>query len=117
MIQANFRREGVFRIVQHVGNVNQLSFKKRASGHRTSAWLDRNTPDNVQELTREAEGLRPIENALVLPGDRPIVGFAEPGRRFNERLQYCLQIEGRAADDLQHIGGRGLLLQAIRAIR
>ena len=27
--------------------------------------------------------------------------------------QHCLQIEGRAADDLQHVGRRGLLLQRL----
>src|SRR5215472_15948779 len=27
-----------------------------------------------------------------------------------KRIKHCLQIEGRAADDLEHVGGRGLLL-------
>ena len=31
--------------------------------------------------------------------------------RFNECLQHCLQIERRAADDLEDVGGGGLLLQ------
>ena len=30
---------------------------------------------------------------------------------FDQRLQHRLQIEGRAADDLEHVGGGGLLLQ------
>ena len=30
---------------------------------------------------------------------------------FGERIEYCLQIERRAADDLEHIGGGGLLLK------
>ena len=33
------------------------------------------------------------------------------GRRFDKRLQHRLQIESRAADDLEHVGGGGLLLQ------
>ena len=32
-------------------------------------------------------------------------------RRFHQRIEHRLQIEGRAADDLEHVGGRGLLLQ------
>ena len=36
---------------------------------------------------------------------------AQLARRFRERRQHRLQIEGRTADDLEHIGGRGLLLQ------
>ena len=33
-----------------------------------------------------------------------------------KRVEHGLQIEGRAADDLQHVGGRGLLLQRFREI-
>ena len=32
---------------------------------------------------------------------------------FDQRLQHDLQIEGRAADDLEHVGGGGLLLQRL----
>src|SRR5439155_20541970 len=31
--------------------------------------------------------------------------------RFDESVEHHLQIESRAADDLEHVGGRGLLLQ------
>ena len=30
---------------------------------------------------------------------------------FGERIEHGLQVEGRAADDLEHVGGGGLLLQ------
>ena len=30
---------------------------------------------------------------------------------FDERIEHDLQIEGRAADDLENVGGGGLLLQ------
>ena len=40
-----------------------------------------------------------------------MVGVAEPGGRLHQRLQHRLQVEGRAADDLEHVGGGGLLLQ------
>ena len=30
---------------------------------------------------------------------------------FDQRVEHRLQIEGRAADDLEHVGGGGLLLQ------
>jgi hypothetical protein len=29
---------------------------------------------------------------------------------MDERIEHGLQIEGRAADDLEHVGGGGLLL-------
>ena len=37
--------------------------------------------------------------------------FAEPNGGLGHRIEHGLQIERRAADDLQHVGGRGLLLQ------
>jgi hypothetical protein len=29
---------------------------------------------------------------------------------FSQRVEHCLKMESRAADDPQHLGGRGLLL-------
>ena len=39
------------------------------------------------------------------------VRLAQPRRRLDQRIEHRLQIEGRAADDLEHVGGGGLLLQ------
>ena len=41
------------------------------------------------------------------------VCLAKPDRRFDQRVQHCLQIEGGAADDLEHVRGGGLLLQRL----
>ena len=40
-----------------------------------------------------------------------VVCAAHTTCRFRQRVEYLLQIEGRATDDLQHVGGSGLLLQ------
>ena len=37
--------------------------------------------------------------------------LAQPRRRFDQRIEHGLQIERRAADHLEHVGGGGLLLQ------
>ena len=39
------------------------------------------------------------------------VSLAEPRCRFHKGIENRLEIEGRAADDLEHVGGGGLLLQ------
>ena len=39
------------------------------------------------------------------------VGIAEPRGGLDQRFQHRLQIERRAADDLQHVAGRGLVFQ------
>ena len=41
----------------------------------------------------------------------PLVGVTEARRQFDQRMQYGLQVERRAADRLEHIGSRGLLLR------
>ena len=46
-------------------------------------------------------------------GDRAIAGVAEPGGRFGEGIER-LQIEGRAADDLEYVAGRGLVFEPFR---
>src|SRR5262245_33551129 len=55
--------------------------------------------------------LREEERPAYLPSYRGEVGVTKAASRFNERLQHRLEIEGRAADDLEYIGGGGLLLQ------
>ena len=38
---------------------------------------------------------------------------AEPDSRIQESVEHGLQIEGRAANDLEHVGSRGLLLERL----
>ena len=38
---------------------------------------------------------------------------AKPSRRFSESVKHGLEIEGGTADELEHISGRGLLLQRL----
>ena len=40
-----------------------------------------------------------------------LIRLTQFGCRLDQRVEHCLKIEGRAADDLEHVGGRGLLLQ------
>ena len=40
-------------------------------------------------------------------------GFAQPHRLFQHRVEHRRQIAGRSVDNLQHLGGRGLLLQRL----
>ena len=37
--------------------------------------------------------------------------LTQTGSRFDQSIEHRLEIEGRTADDLKHIGGRGLLLK------
>ena len=56
-----------------------------------------------------------MRHLLEIPAHLPVDGcnicFSEPRRGFDQRVEHRLQIERRTAEDLEYIGGRGLLLQ------
>ena len=43
-------------------------------------------------------------------------GIAQARSRLDQGVEYRLQIEGRAADNLEHVSGGGLLLQRFAQI-
>src|SRR5262249_6767150 len=51
--------------------------------------------------------------AIVAKNHSPLCA-AEPDGRTQERIEYHLQVERRSADDLEHIGGGGLLVPRFR---
>src|SRR5262249_7969285 len=40
-----------------------------------------------------------------------VIRLAQASHRLDKGVKHCLQVESRAADDLEHVGGSGLLLQ------
>jgi len=63
------------------------------------------------ELAGKAEIRRdPVKPGIVAQIDECLVGRAQVGRGFDQRVENALQVEGRAADDLEQVGGGGLLL-------
>jgi len=55
----------------------------------------------------------PSEKFTLTLEQKGMISLAQPRRRLDERIEHGLQIEGRAADDLEHVGGGGLLLQRL----
>jgi hypothetical protein len=49
----------------------------------------------------------------LLPSNRGPIGVAKPGSRFYKGVEHGLQIEGRAAYHLEHVGSGGLLLTCL----
>ena len=45
--------------------------------------------------------------------DEPLLGCAKPRRALDQSVENGLKLECRAADNLQHVGGRGLLLEGL----
>ena len=52
----------------------------------------------------------------VAPETSAELGFADARRVCQHRLEHRLQLAGRARDDVQHLRGRGLLLQRLGEI-
>jgi hypothetical protein len=48
--------------------------------------------------------------------DRSEIGAGKPGGRFDHCVEYRLHIGGRAADDLEHVAGRGLVFERLVAL-
>ena len=86
------------------------AFEERASGERAAFDRYRHIFDLLHVLGREAVGFRAVEHAVLLARNRALVGTAKPDGRFDQRVQHRPQVEGRAADNLERVGGRGLLL-------
>ena len=62
-------------------------------------------------LVGEAVTRGQVMDAALTAENECTFGRAQARRRLHERVEHGLQVEGRAADDLEHVGGRGLLLQ------
>src|SRR5262247_885417 len=65
----------------------------------------------LSPLFRSSKVRRPPVNLTVNSQNEPRIGAAEPGRVFHERPEHRLEIEGRTADDFQHLASRRLLFQ------
>src|SRR5262249_37633181 len=91
--------------------MNGATFQQRPSCRRTAVAPDRHMADDLGKLSRESVGCDANESALLLGSNRALIRVAKPRSRFDQGLQYRVQIESRTTDRLEHVGGGGLLLQ------
>ena len=54
-----------------------------------------------------------MKRIAVVRAKRTTNRFAEPHGLFEHRVEHRREVAGRGVDDLQHLGGRGLLLQRL----
>src|SRR5262249_43563051 len=67
----------------------------------------------IREPRPRSKGSRETEIFTIELENVSARGAAKPRRALDQGLQHGLQIESRAADDLEHVGGGGLLLQRL----
>src|ERR1700737_2487820 len=66
--------------------------------------------DPLLKFTREAMASSDTEELAITQVDEGIICLAKPRGRLDERIEHSPEIEGRATDDLEHVGGGSLLL-------
>ena len=94
-----------------IENLHRLAFRRSSPGDRATArrnWMSRH---ELVEFARIAIARNLSVLFALLPIDRCHLSFAKPSRRLDQRVEHRLQIKSRAADNLEHVGGGGLLLQ------
>jgi hypothetical protein len=91
--------------------MNRLALQQNATGYCSSLWLDGVTLHVLIVLGRGAMTRDVKECRAFGATDRSHIRIAKSRDRFDKGLQHSLEIECRAADDLEHVGGGGLLLQ------
>src|SRR5262245_27382883 len=102
---------GVLRVGLDIVDMDDFTFKQRASGSGITLQLDRNVPDVIHKFLRVSEGHSAVELVALALRNRSLVSFAQPSRRPQQRVEDSLEVKRGPTDDLEHIGGGSLLLK------
>src|SRR6516165_12326201 len=100
----------VFRIGLSVWNMDDLALECGPSCQRSPTDRNGMLPEILFELGGATVVGREITGLAVSSEEQYVVSSAQPRGGLNQCIQHRLKIKGRAADDLQHICGGGLLL-------
>ena len=91
--------------------MNYFALKEYAPGYCSTIYCSWVTCGVFSILTGESvAGFQVIAFAFRSTYD-DCIRFAKARRRLDQCVQYRLEIERRPADDLEDVGGRGLLLK------
>ena len=88
-----------------------LAFKGCTSNECAASWRNWIALSELLKFARKPMIGGQTVKLPIASEEKGTVCLTQPGRRLGEGIQHCLQIEGRAADDLEHVGGGGLLLE------
>jgi hypothetical protein len=109
----------VFGVGLDVVHMNDASLEQGAPDDRSAARLDGDALQVLLVLQRllglgadSVAGCQMVGRASR-PPDVGDIRVAQPRRRFDQRVEHHLQVEGRATDHLEHVGGGGLPLQRL----
>src|SRR5262249_53078177 len=102
---------GVFGVGQNVEDVNDFAFKQDAARHCSTVDASWMTCGKLGVFLGNSIGSFEVKNFALGSTYGTHLRLAKARRRFNKRIEHRLQVESRTTDNLQHVGGGGLLLQ------
>src|SRR5262249_45926534 len=97
----------------HIRNVYYPGLECDSSGERTSVRGNGMPFDVLFQLRRGTMTRRDAIEVALTKQDDILICLAKPRRRLGNSVQHRLQLEWRAADNFENIGGRRLLLQGL----
>src|SRR4029077_5894986 len=100
----------VFRIGQNVGDLNGLALKQHPACNASAPRRKCEGLVRFNVFGREAVTCRDMITCVSRAENLSPIRFAKAGGGLYQRVQHGSEIEGRAADNLQHVGGGRLLL-------
>src|SRR5262249_29071531 len=83
----------------------------RSPDQRASARCNRMFPYVGLVFPGEAVVRSEMVEPVLEEKDEGVLGLAEPSGGLDKRIEHRLELESRAADDLEDLRGRGLLLE------
>src|SRR5262249_35136389 len=104
-------KKRIFGISLNICDLNCPTLKHGAADNGATThfyWMILHVSLDLRRMTEICD--LPIHAAL-LTIDRSHIRIAQSNRRLDQRIEHSLKVEGRAADDLKHVGGGSLLLQ------
>jgi hypothetical protein len=103
--------EGLFRVGSEVVDMDDLTRKRGPSHEHPSVRRKQSASKYRLVLGRLARGCHHPVSVVSAVVDRRAIGVAEPRSGLRDGLEHRLDIESRAADDLEHVAGRGLVFE------
>src|SRR5262245_6979665 len=93
--------------------MNRAGLERCPPDQRAAARGNRVALDVLPVRIGKAMAVGKMIGAILKTEYEGALGVTKPCRRCGQRVEHGLQVERRAANDLEHVGGGGLLLQRL----
>src|SRR6516164_9819859 len=103
----------VFRVLQDIGDVRCAALHRHTTVQTAAARCEWMGDEDFLCLLRKAVRCDQVVHVVALAEHIRLVGATEARDRLKQRVENCHEVDGGAADDLEHVCGGGLLLQRL----